>query len=93
MGEVPWPDAPVDAHLDWDGADGWLHFVDPHGNRAAVPVTSGPSVQEFNSPWHLDLCPDDLAIVSPSIHHVGFFHTPNPCRFRIVPRAEPADHH
>lgn len=96
MAEVPWFADPPPAKLarggckEGDVIHGWLHFFDPNGNRAAVPVTLGPHTEYKpadnlrGSPiWHVDIA-DDIATVSPSVHYVGFWHSPNPVQFRLV---------
>jgi hypothetical protein len=93
--EVPWFSEPPEAKLARKGCKegdviyGWLHFIDPQGNRAAVPVTLGEqTTMEFDggpgSPiWHIDI-DGDVATVSPSIHYVGAWHSPNPVQFKLV---------
>jgi hypothetical protein len=91
MVEVPWPAEPVSAELYWPlgSPEGYLHFVGPDDGRAVVPVTRGPHTQtsQRGPVWHLELADDsDEAVVSPSIHYVGFWHSPNPVRFTVTRR-------
>lgn len=89
--EVPWFTEPPPARLDWSSNTlGHLHFYDPHGERAAVPVTRGPSYERpsnnglWGSPvWHIDE-DGEIVTVSPSVHFVGHWHSPNPVQFRLV---------
>lgn len=96
MSEVPWFSEPPEAKLARDGVQegdviqGFLHFIDPQGKKAVVPVTFGPTTQlrtaenlPASNVWHIDINGDE-ATVSPSIHYVGFWHSPNPVRFRLV---------
>jgi hypothetical protein len=64
---------------------GYLHFIDPDGNKQVVWVTEGETTQTpaGRNVWHIQVN-GDLAIVSPSIHYVGVFHTPNPVHFQLV---------
>jgi hypothetical protein len=85
--EIGWPNEYIGAKLYWDKDDptwGWLHFIDPRGNRAVVPVTTGPQTERSGSPvWHVEVT-DDHAVVSPSVHYVGVWHSPNPVVFKLV---------
>lgn len=92
VSEVPWFAGPPDATLAWSepGVLGHLHFVDPNGERTAIPVTEGSQTRfqtddgTGGSPiWHVDVAGDSVT-VSPSIHYVGRWHSPNPVRFRLV---------
>lgn len=88
--EVPWFAEPPEAILRWAEPpldEGYLHFYEPTGGRAVVPVTRGETREspERGPVWHVDV--DEaakIAIVSPSIHWVGYWHSPNPCTFRLV---------
>jgi hypothetical protein len=81
--ETAWPSGPVEATMQ----GGWLHFYDPNGERAAVPLDSHyVYIDGSDRPiWHAD-GPDENGIVTvtPSIHHVGHWHSPNPVTFRLV---------
>lgn len=92
---TPWPAEPVAAWLTWDIAwdlsgVGQLWFIDPDGRNAIVHVERGithegrleASIRQHV--WRIDV-DGDQAVVSPSIHFVGHFHTPRPVRFRLVP--------
>jgi hypothetical protein len=85
--EVPWGPDPMPAMLAWpdDSDEGYLHFIDPQNNRAVVPVRKGPTTHtpERGPVWHVDT-EGDIATVSPSVHYVGSWHSPNPVRFQIV---------
>lgn len=96
--ETPWPSEPPEAHLVWmddvhrwgdqdvDGI-GYLHWYDVHGDRAAVPVTRSASVSDLGGlghVWHVEEPGDGTVVVSPSIHFIGFWHSPNPVTFRLV---------
>jgi hypothetical protein len=79
---------PADLYWPDDGYLGYLHFTDPCGDYAVVPVTHGPT---FESPergpvWHVDI-DDNVATVSPSIHFVGLWHSPNPVVFEVEHRS------
>lgn len=103
--EAPWFNKPPEAVIAREGFEegdviyGFLHFIDPQDQKAAIPVTlgdhgeltsdSGPS-----SPiWHIDLPTEgtDIATVSPSVHFIGHWHSPNPVQFKIIDK-EDADH-
>jgi hypothetical protein len=86
MEEVAWFESPPDAQLIWelDTDMGHLHFVDPKGNKAVIHVTKGPTrAEQHYNVWHIDIV-DDVATVSPSVHYVGQWHTPNPVQFHIL---------
>lgn len=87
--EVPWFTEPPEATLRWSSDKlGHLHFFDPQGNRAAVPVTRGSTYQsESLTVWHIDE-DGSTATVSPSIHYVGAWHTPNPVQFKLVDKIQ-----
>ena len=93
MTEVAWFTSPPDATLAWTDRPrlGHLMFIDPNGKLAAVPVTLERTAdairgEQYSIPvWHIDV--DDqgrTAVVSPSIHFVGRWHSPNPVHFRLV---------
>lgn len=96
MAETPWPDGPVAAELHWlaDDPEGYLHFVDPNGDRAVVPVTREVHhADTARGPvWHIDTPdgtePGSVVTVSPSIHYRGHFHSPKPVQFRLVADVE-----
>jgi len=74
MPEVVWPSEILEARLD----KSWLHFYGPDGERAAVP-TEGPNK------WNLELSKcGGYVRISPSIHNVGYWHSPNPVIFKLV---------
>lgn len=96
MTEVPWPDAllraklvPLPAGSSGPGeAQAWLHFLDPNGARAAVPVRhdlgpDGGSTPQGVNLWSIRV-DDDEAVVSPSILMPGHWHSPKPVRFHLV---------
>jgi hypothetical protein len=86
--EVPWFSEPPEATLRWDGNRGYLHFTDPKGNHAAVPVTKDETVgNSFGHVWHISI-EDSTATVSPSIHYVGDWHSPNPVVFKLVDKGD-----
>ena len=87
--EAPWFSEPPEAALYWSTPElGHLHFVDPQGNRAVVPVTRGKDYKDERlsmNVWHIDVAEgSDVATVSPSVHYVGFWHSPNPVVFKLV---------
>lgn len=95
MGETPWFTEPPAARLTWpesSAPDGNLFFIDPNGERAVIAVTKGPTRSDrdehgrtIRHVWHVDEpTPDGRVVVSPSIHFVGHFHSPNPVTFRLV---------
>lgn len=89
MAEVPWFTEPPPARLLWpdgDEAMGFLHFVDPKGQRQVIWVTKGPGRDTktgFGNIWHIEI-EDDQATVSPSVWFKGDWHTPNPAIFVLV---------
>lgn len=91
--EAPWPAEPMPADLYWspDSDRGWLHFTDPRGDYAVVPVSVAEPVSTgtgLGNVWKIELPEGDgIATVSPSIHWVGAWHSPNPVRFLIERRA------
>lgn len=92
MTEVAWFSEPPEAMVKWSKPEelGHLHFIDPNGERAVVPVTTGPTRgPESGSEmivWHVDMTGaiGDIITVSPSIHFVGKWHSPNPVQFKLV---------
>lgn len=89
--EVPWFSEPPEASLVWsDGENGYLHFTDPKGNGTSVAVTTKPpTFDDRGHVWHISLetageTKTVLATVSPRVHYVGDWHTPNPVQFRII---------
>ena len=87
--EVPWFGEPPDAALYWSSEYlGHLHFIDPQGKKAVVPVTKSSACHdERMSIWHIDV-DGDIATVSPSVHYIGRWHTPNPVQFKLVSSIE-----
>lgn len=76
---------------------GYVHWFDMNGDRAAIPVTTGEHTKLTTSDggtmnvWHIELptmAADDpnpvLLTVSPSVHFIGYWHSPNPVTFRRV---------
>jgi hypothetical protein len=79
----PWPSEPLPAKRDTD----WLHFYGPDGERGAIPITvegCRQGGQRSLQPWAIVDNGDGTATVSPSIHQVGSWHSPNPVTFRLV---------
>lgn len=90
--EVTWPLGAYPAWLtmDEDGYEGFLHFNNPkNGDREAIRVTLGVSYSRSNHwhVWHIEHRGTEL-IVSPSIHFLGYFHSPNPVTFRLISKKE-----
>lgn len=88
MGEVTYPSEPLNATLYWDKertSEGWLHFIDPEGKKAVIRVTKGSQGKDEHGQnvWHIEIAGDE-AIVSPSIHFVGHWHSPNPVKFKLM---------
>lgn len=92
MAEVPWFTSPPEAKLSWpeDQEFGYLHFIDPNGEHAGIPVTRGPdgvrktTDGSMGSPyWHIEI-EGNVATVSPSIHFIDRWHSPNPVQFKLV---------
>lgn len=92
MTEVAWFSEPPEATLRWSVADeiGHLKFIDPNGEVAIIPVTRGEthvrrsSDDRPGSPiWHIET-QDDVATVSPSVHFIGKWHSPNPVQFKLM---------
>ncbi len=90
--ETPWPLGPYPAWLtmDNDGYEGFLYFKDPgNGSNNCVRVTLGVSYSTTNwHVWHLEHRGGTEVIVSPSIHYIGYFHTPNPVTFKLISKRE-----
>lgn len=91
--EVPWYSSPPDAKIHWVGSDGkigFLYFKSPKdGSNECIPITIGPSTGRSEGQphpvWHIDrFMTKDIATVSPSIHGIGRFHSPNPVQFHIT---------
>jgi hypothetical protein len=85
--EVPWFTEPPPAKLE-PGTEPeiqWLHFIDPQGHHAVVYVTTGQRMvdRRGENVWHIEVA-DEVATVSPSIHFLGYWHSPNPVTFRLV---------
>lgn len=92
MDEVPWPPGPYPAWLDMekDTHEGFLYFKEPGtGANNCIRVTLGIT---YSTPsahiWHMEWNGGREVIISPSIHYVGHFHTPNPVTFRLISRKE-----
>lgn len=93
---TPWPAEPVAAWLDWPddiAPVGRLWYRDPDGGRAMTHVEHGISLEGRSDPkygnvWSIVEHDDGTVTVSPSIHAIGYFHTPKPVRFRLVSHAE-----
>lgn len=91
MPETPWPAEVVKAHYARQpaagGIDGYLHFVVPPHGRQAIPVTEGDDQAATSATgrnvWKIAL-DGDRATVSPSIHFIDHFHSPNPVSFELV---------
>lgn len=89
MIEVPWPPEPVEAKLQWTEGEaiGDLLFIGPDGCFAGIPVTWGDSdaatKQAGTNVWHIEVA-GDIATVSPSIHFINHYHSPNPVKFKLV---------
>lgn len=91
--EVAWPTTTPSARLVWDwwGVVGRLEFISPKtGRKVDVIVTTGDdqwldqiTIKLGEHAWHIDLDGSD-AVVRPSIHFVGHFHSPNPVSFKLV---------
>lgn len=86
---------PIDAP-GFDGV-GVLCFISPEtegwhaGGRCPIHVsrTCGTGGTQIGDPphtnvWHVTENGDGTVTVSPSIHFIGHFHSPNPVRFRLV---------
>lgn len=90
--EAPWYTSPPDAWIHWDeeATIGFLYFKSPKdGSNECVPVTTGDaqgrSEQRHSPVWHIEpMMYGGIATVSPSIHGIGRFHSPNPVQFRIT---------
>ncbi len=89
--EVPWFSEPPEATIRWvqEPTLGHLWFIDPKGRKATVPVTKGETYTIGGKVgmhvWHIDI-DGDTATVSPSIHYVGWWHSPNPVVLKLVDR-------
>lgn len=80
----------LEARLVWTHTSqinplGRLWFDSPEdGNQVQVAVTTGPHTQNADEHiWHIEVN-EGIATVSPSIHFIGHFHSPNPVQFRII---------
>ena len=91
MAEVAWPSDEQVAvvHVDGQHADLMLlWFLSPEtGLRVAVPVAYGNAADKTakykTNVWDITI-DGEVATVSPSIHFIGHFHSPNPVQFRLV---------
>lgn len=83
---TPWPDQ-INAMIQSHEADhDTLWFQDPEDmdRQVGIPATTGPHSDIVGSPvWHYEI-KGDYIIVSPSIHFIGYFHSPNPAIFNKV---------
>ena len=64
-----------------------LWFYSPEdGSKVAVLVTEGDDRSPWrrSNVWKLKHNDDGTITVSPSIHFVGHFHSPNPVTFKLV---------
>jgi hypothetical protein len=63
----------------------YLHFVGPDNKKAVIWITRGPTTQyKGQNVWHFDGPKDGVITVSPSVHYIGSWHSPNPVKFRIT---------
>jgi hypothetical protein len=91
--EVPWFTSPPEATLNWTDRPklGHIKFRDPNGEIAVFHVTEGETYDLHTKPpgkyrtpvWHIEVN-GDIATVSPSVHFVGRWHSPNPVQFKLV---------
>jgi hypothetical protein len=91
--ETPWFTEPPRATLNWTDRPklGHIKFVDPNGDLAVFHVTENDTYDLTTEPpgkhvthvWHVEVN-GDIATVSPSVHFVGRWHSPNPVQFKIV---------
>lgn len=84
--EVTWAEGPHECRLDWnEGILGTLFFINPKdGSEDHITVITGASYSTANCHvWHVEL-QGEKVIVSPSIHFIGHFHSPNPVEFKLV---------
>lgn len=93
------PDATLHWDAEWvappDGPPdlGHLHWIDPDGNHAVIQVTHGADTVLRNTDgkavtnvWNITEVDSGLFLrVTPSIHFIGYFHSPKPVTFRQVP--------
>ena len=89
MSEIPWPtEQNQPCWLIRSGGDyrwWYLYFRNPKtGGRAVIPVSEMASseVVGLGPVWQATIV-GRLVKVSPSIHAVGDFHSPNPVYFRL----------
>jgi hypothetical protein len=98
--EMPWPHA-NDGWLNWDGGakpeDGSFWFRDPAGQLCRISVNPNETRADMwevageqrvkQHVWHAQVN-GEWVTISPSIHFIGTFHTPNPVTFRLVEKQE-----
>lgn len=85
--EVPWPteeNQPCWMTRTDHGRYWYLWFRNPRtGGRSIIPVAESGSWERDEEPvWHAEVV-GKLIKVSPSIHALGDFHSPNPVYFRL----------
>jgi hypothetical protein len=81
--EMAWFSSVPDARI----MGGYLHFYAPDGERAVVKVDTVFVPLVSDDVWHVEFAEADgekFVKVSPSIHYVGHWHSPNPVIFRLV---------
>ena len=89
MTEIPWPtDKLLPAKLMKVSSlrdDVWIfRFKGPDDHLAHICVTQGQDTQiGQTNVWHYDISGDKITI-SPSIHFINHFHSPNPVTFQLV---------
>lgn len=100
MGEeryTPWPSEPLPAKVLWladlgveadpNHAEGHLHFIDPDGRRASIPVTRGDhnavTASSGGPVWGITVG-DATAVTEPSVHFEGHWHSPYTTTWRLV---------
>lgn len=97
------PDATLRWIDRWEASDRWpdlgyLHWYDVHGDRAAIPVTHAADGQlpttddseHVMNVWHVEELDGGLLLVSPSVHFIGYWHSPNPVTFHRVDALPPS---
>jgi hypothetical protein len=81
MSEISWPSEPLEARIK----GGYLHFYAPDGERAVVKLDTVFVNLGNDDVWHAEFTEDKKFIkVTPSIHYVDHWHSPNPVVFKLV---------
>lgn len=100
--EQPWHTTipPCTVHNEVDGIHAELWFPSPEttgwhaGKKCHIYVTWGDHNHQYRQQhvWHMEVDENGMVTISPSIHFIGHFHSPNPVNFRLVTELPSEDH-